>query len=158
MLFTYLTGAARRGSNTIQTVGWRCHGWNMAHFVPYSHNSAPYLSWLFAGAGKRRKTRRQKTNLHGFLRGGCLLCWRLPILPGRFQPSIVGTSELNCCVRDGNRCTLTVISTNYSVLAINEALRTEQRNLDRCEKKQPTVVAGITPRITKKHSITSSNL
>ncbi len=43
------------------------------------------------------------------------LCWRLPIVPGRFQPSIVGTSELNCCVRDGNRCTLTVISTNYVV-------------------------------------------
>ena len=41
-----------------------------------------------------------------------LLCWRLPILPGRFQPSIVGTSELNCRVRDGNGCTLTVISTN----------------------------------------------
>ena len=40
------------------------------------------------------------------------MCWRLPILPGRFQPSIVGTSELNCCVRDGNRCTLTVINTN----------------------------------------------
>ena len=43
---------------------------------------------------------------------GVSLCWRLPILPGRFQPSIVGTSELNCCVRDGNRCTLTVINTN----------------------------------------------
>ena len=42
------------------------------------------------------------------------LCWHLPILPGRFQPSIVGTSELNCRVRDGNGCTLTVISTNYS--------------------------------------------
>ena len=41
------------------------------------------------------------------------LCWRLPIVPGRFQPSIVGTSELNCRVRDGNGCTLTVISTNY---------------------------------------------
>ena len=36
------------------------------------------------------------------------LCWHLPILPGRFQPSIVGTSELNCRVRDGNGCTLTV--------------------------------------------------
>ena len=41
------------------------------------------------------------------------LCWHLPIVPGRFQPSIVGTSELNCRVRDGNGCTLTVISTNY---------------------------------------------
>ena len=41
------------------------------------------------------------------------MCWHLPIVPGRFQPSIVGTSELNCRVRDGNGCTLTVISTNY---------------------------------------------
>ncbi len=41
------------------------------------------------------------------------MCWRLPIVPGRFQPSIVGTGELNCRVRDGNGCTLTVINTNY---------------------------------------------
>ena len=43
------------------------------------------------------------------------VCWRLPIVPGRFQPSIVGTSELNFRVRDGNGWTLTVINTNYSV-------------------------------------------
>ena len=36
---------------------------------------------------------------------------RRPIFPGRYQPSIVGTEELNCCVRDGNRCDLFVIST-----------------------------------------------
>ena len=40
-------------------------------------------------------------------------CWHLSIVPGRFQPSIVDTSELNCRVRDGNGCTLTVIDTNY---------------------------------------------
>ena len=45
------------------------------------------------------------------------LSWRLPIVPGRCQPSIVGTSELNFCVRDGNRWTLTVINTNYSILS-----------------------------------------
>ena len=38
--------------------------------------------------------------------------WRLPIFPGRFQPSIVGASELNCRVRYGNGCTLTAIDTN----------------------------------------------
>ena len=43
-------------------------------------------------------------------------CWRLPIFPGRRQPSIVGTSELNFCVRNGNRWTLTVINTNYSIM------------------------------------------
>ena len=40
-------------------------------------------------------------------------CWRLPIVPGRRQPSIFGTSELNFRVRNGNGWTLTVINTNY---------------------------------------------
>ena len=44
-----------------------------------------------------------------------LLCWRLPIFPGRRQPSIFGTSELNCRVRNGNGWTLTVINTNYVI-------------------------------------------
>ena len=38
----------------------------------------------------------------------------LPIFPGSRPPSIVGTNELNFCVRDGNRWTLIVINTNYS--------------------------------------------
>ncbi len=41
------------------------------------------------------------------------LCWRKPIFPGRHQPSIFGTSELNFRVRDGNGWTLAVINTNY---------------------------------------------
>ena len=41
-----------------------------------------------------------------------LLCWRVPIFPGRFQPSIFGTTELNFCVRNGNRWTLCVNLTN----------------------------------------------
>ena len=36
-----------------------------------------------------------------------------PIVPGRYQPSIVSACELNFCVRNGNRCTLTAIGTNY---------------------------------------------
>ena len=40
-------------------------------------------------------------------------CWRIPIFPGRRQPSIVGTTELNFCVRNGNRWTLCVNLTNY---------------------------------------------
>ena len=42
-----------------------------------------------------------------------LKCWRKPIFPGRYQPSIFGTSELNFRVRDGNGWTLVVINTNY---------------------------------------------
>ena len=44
--------------------------------------------------------------------------WRLPIVPGRCQPSIVGTNELNFRVRDGNGWTLIVIDTNYSILVV----------------------------------------
>ena len=36
----------------------------------------------------------------------------LPIFPGRLQPSIVGRSELNFRVRDGNGWTLALINTN----------------------------------------------
>ena len=36
---------------------------------------------------------------------------RLPILPGRLQPSTFGVYELNYCVRDGNRWTLIAIAT-----------------------------------------------
>ena len=36
----------------------------------------------------------------------------LPIFPGSHPPSIVGANELNFCVRDGNRWTLTAINTN----------------------------------------------
>ena len=42
-----------------------------------------------------------------------VLCWHWLIFPGRFQPSIVSTGELNFRVRNGNGWTLTVKSTNY---------------------------------------------
>ena len=38
----------------------------------------------------------------------------LPIVPTSHPVSIVGGSELNFCVRYGNRWTLTPINTNYS--------------------------------------------
>ena len=53
----------------------------------------------------------------------------LPIFPGRLQPSIVGRSELNFRVRDGNGWTLALISTNCIGGC---TLKTEQRNRD-CE-------------------------
>ena len=56
---------------------------------------------------------------------GCIaLSWHLPIFPGRRQPSIFGTTELNFCVRYGNRWTLSVINTNYfTVLIYAKAFR-----------------------------------
>ena len=41
------------------------------------------------------------------------LCRHRPIFPGRFQPSIFGTNELNYRVRNGNGWTLIVINTDY---------------------------------------------
>ena len=41
----------------------------------------------------------------------------LPIFTGRVQPTIFGTSELNFCVRNGNRWDLTVIDTGRLSLA-----------------------------------------
>ena len=43
----------------------------------------------------------------------------LPIFPGSRPPSIVGANELNFCVRDGNRWTLTAINTNSMWVALN---------------------------------------
>ena len=42
----------------------------------------------------------------------------LPIFPGRLQPSIVGRSELNFRVRDGNGWTLALISTNCCIATV----------------------------------------
>ena len=53
----------------------------------------------------------QKQSPHDFRHRGFVLA--LPIFPGRRQPSIVTVNELNYCVRNGNRCTLTAINTNY---------------------------------------------
>ena len=58
---------------------------------------------------QRRKQTKQK-------------CWRRPIFPGRFQPSIFGAGELNFCVRNGNRWTLTVKITNYSAYACQRTM------------------------------------
>ena len=41
-----------------------------------------------------------------------LLCRHFPIFPGRLQPSIFSTIELNFCVRDGYRWFLDVFSTD----------------------------------------------
>ena len=86
----------------------------------------------------------------------CFLCWHLPIFPGRFQPSIVGASELNCRVRDGNGCTLTAINTNSSQWAMHPpyissayaedtlsecTLKTEQRS-NRCKQKPICAIAS----------------
>ncbi len=48
---------------------------------------------------------------------------RGPTFPGRLQPGILGTGELNFCVRDGNRCGLSVKLTGM-VESASGALKT----------------------------------
>ncbi len=45
-----------------------------------------------------------------------------PIFPGRLQPSIVGRSELNFRVRDGNGWTLALIDTNFCIQDANNII------------------------------------
>ena len=108
-----------------------CHGQDCLHLRLSTHRpirhaassghrplsiSAPYrcrIGTVISTILRRRHDPRTKRKT---LRTSCrrsFRCWHLSIVPGRFQPSIVDTSELNCRVRDGNGCTLTVIDTNY---------------------------------------------
>ena len=77
--------------------------------------------WLFDLARKIPTHQRPKKNTMR-----CMVFFfgirRLPIFPGRHQPSIFGTTELNFCVRYGNRWTLSVINTN--LLTFVSLLRT----------------------------------
>ena len=43
---------------------------------------------------------------------------RRPTLPGRYQPSTIGTEELNFCVRYGNRWDLFVITTGNGSVSL----------------------------------------
>ena len=47
--------------------------------------------------------------------------WQCPIFPGRFQPSIFGTGELNFRVRNGYGWTLAVIFTNFTSFAFGNS-------------------------------------
>ena len=60
--------------------------------------------WHVAGKAIPRQ-RKSSTLLWSFMLA-------LPIFPASHPASIVGASELNFCVRDGNRWTLTAINTN----------------------------------------------
>ena len=59
----------------------------------------------------------------------------LPIFPCSHPQSIVGEGELNFCVRDGNRWTLTPINTNF--VDAKSALLRFRRSLTRPRKLRP---------------------
>ena len=65
---------------------------------------------------QREKSAPETVSTHmkspsAFIREGTCIIRQQSIFPGRCQPSIVDTGELNFCVRNGNRCGLTVITT-----------------------------------------------
>ena len=66
------------------------------------------------------------------------MCWHRPIFPGRFQPSIVGTDELNFRVRDGNGWTLAVKDTDYELCSGKRTKKNEQKN-DQQKQSKPSV-------------------
>ena len=87
----------------IHTFGVMRYKCDLSHLMIYTltRGDMPSLSaWI-----NTKKERREIFVL--------FLCWHRPIFPGRFQPSIFGTDELNFCVRNGNRWTLTANDTNY---------------------------------------------
>ena len=83
--------------------------------------SACQVSWAEAsltdlsrdGAGGVPNHKQTKRKKEPRLSSWFFFVLAIPIFPGRLQPSIVGRSELNFRVRDGNGWTLALISTNY---------------------------------------------
>ena len=70
--------------------------------------------WLEAAPSKIRSILLGMQKGHAFRHDlFTFLNQRLPILPGRFQPSTFGVYELNYCVRDGNRWILVAIATEF---------------------------------------------
>ena len=80
-------------------------GW--ARFVD-THNSTGF----FQGILTKKDPHNKKQAPKDFHPQGLHLSRRLPIFTRRFQRTILGTSELNFCVRNGNRWNLTVIVTD----------------------------------------------
>ena len=63
--------------------------------------------------GKKEEVKRERGKKRKKKEGEKRKSRRLPIFPGRHQPSIFSVSELNFRVRDGNGCTLAAIVTDY---------------------------------------------
>ena len=75
-----------------------------------SHHFQSIPAFLFSP----KTVSRQNKNALRFLSKRFCSSRRLPIFTRRFQRTIFGTSELNFCVRNGNRWNLTVIDTDRS--------------------------------------------
>ena len=96
--------APRRPLASSQWQGRRLSAFFLIHFSVFRIHSFPCPRPYSELPGKAQK------KLRSFDRSFMLA---LPIFPCSHPQSIVGANELNFCVRDGNRCTLTAINTNY---------------------------------------------
>ena len=95
----------RRGRLPLRQFWLRCH--LTTHFVPCTHSWGAAVTF-----GKVFQELRVKKYTVQFVR--CIfLPQRLPTFPGSCPPSIIGTTELNYCVRYGYRCVLCVIITEF---------------------------------------------
>ena len=70
-----------------------------------------------------------------FIREGTYIIRQQSIFPGRYQPSLVDASELNFCVRNGNRCGLTAITTGMVESLIPSGLQ-RKLNSSRSENQK----------------------
>ena len=72
------------------------------------------------------------------------LCQRRAIFPGRRQPSIVATDELNFRVRNGNGWTLIVIGTDFEVLcALRRSAHSKLNRGGGQGRLEPAVLANL---------------
>ena len=70
-------------------------------------------------AALRNAKKKGPCHLARALKNGQRESRHLPIFPSRLQPSIFGTTELNFCVRNGNRWDLRVIGTGRYAQSIS---------------------------------------
>ena len=130
-------GADCRRGNTLAHTGLRCittgapaayyTGQNRTKSVFFGQKANRRLSGGRIGKTRQskhfgaviRKNMGKKTTA---LLDGCFVCRHRPIFPGRLQPSIFGTNELNFRVRDGNGWTLIVIDTDYAIVSATAAV------------------------------------
>ena len=90
-------------------------------YVPCSHYRLSY-GGIWNSKANSPLCFRKQTEVKRFRLTSVVSCWRIPIFPGRLQPSIFGTTELNFCVRNGNRWTLCVNLTNSASMCYHRLL------------------------------------
>ena len=78
--------------------------------------------------GEPQRGIKNETANRGMLQISCIMkCWHWAIFPARLQASIFASTELNFCVRNGNRWTLCGNITDFSLTTIEETFKFEKK-------------------------------